>query len=91
MPAAGNPACPYWAIIPAMVPPKWLGEPTSTCPRCGSIVGPMHLRAEHLKMVGWAPYRVETYINLCGHGQEVIPFPLADGSVRFVPIVGESR
>ena len=28
---------------------------------------------------------------VCGHGQEVIPFPLPDGSVRFVPVLGEAR
>jgi hypothetical protein len=50
----------------------------------------MPLRVEHLKMVGWAPYRVESYVNWCGHGQEVIPFPLPDGSVRFVPVLGEA-
>jgi hypothetical protein len=27
---------------------------------------------------------------VCGHGQEVIPFPLPDGSVRFVPVLGEA-
>lgn len=33
---------------------------------------------------------LETYVNWCEHGQEVIPFPLAGGSVRFVPVVGEA-
>lgn len=51
-----------------MVPPRWPGEPTSTCPQCGSIVGPMHLGVEHLRMIGWAPYRVETYVNWRGLG-----------------------
>ena len=32
-------------------------------------------RVEHLQHVGWQAYRVETYVNWCGHGQEVIPFP----------------
>jgi hypothetical protein len=27
----------------------------------------------------------------CGHAQEVIPFPLADGRVTFVPVLGEAR
>jgi len=74
-----------------MVPPKWPGEPTSTCPRCGSIIGPMNLRAEHLRMVGWEAYRVQSYVNWCGHGQEVIPFHRPDGSVQLVPVLGAAR
>jgi hypothetical protein len=46
---------------------------------------------EHLWHVGWPPYQVESYVNWCEHGQEVIPFPLPDGSVRFVPVPGQAR
>ena len=73
-----------------MSPPRWPGEPTHDCPRCGRIVGPLHMRAEHLKHVGWTPYRVVSYVNWCGHAQEVIPFPLPDGRVTFVPVLGEA-
>jgi hypothetical protein len=45
---------------------------------------------EHLKHVSWEAYRVESYVNWCGHGQEIIPFPLPDGSVRFKTL-GPSR
>ena len=45
-------------------------------------------RVEHLKHVGWQAYRVETYVNGCGHGQEVIPFPREDGLVALVPVWG---
>ena len=48
-------------------------------------------RVEHLKHVGWQAYRVATYVNWCGHGQEVIPIPRADGLVAFVPVLGEAR
>jgi hypothetical protein len=48
-------------------------------------------RVEHLKHVGWQLYRPETYVSWCGHGQEVIPVPLADGRVTFVPVLGEAR
>jgi hypothetical protein len=34
----------------------------------------MALKAESLTRVNW-----------CGHAQEIIPFPLADGRVTFVP------
>jgi len=46
-------------------------------------------RVEHLKHVGWQAYRVPTYVNWCGHGQEVIP-PRADGLVALVPVLGEA-
>jgi hypothetical protein len=31
-----------------------------------------------------------TYVNWCGHGQELIPVPRADGLVAFVPVLGEA-
>ena len=48
-------------------------------------------RVEQLKHVGWQAYRVESYVNWCGHGQEVIPFPRADGLVDLVPVLGEAN
>jgi hypothetical protein len=45
---------------------------------------------EHLKHVGWQVYRVECYVNWCGHAQEVIPWPRPDGLVEFVPVLGEA-
>ena len=35
--------------------------------------------------------RAETYVNWCGHGQEIIPVPLPDGRANFVPALGEAR
>jgi hypothetical protein len=51
----------------------------------------MHLRVENLRQLGWQRYNVESNVNLGGHGQEVIPFPRQDGSVLFVPVLGEAR
>ena len=48
-------------------------------------------RVEHLKHIGWEAYRVESYVNWCGHAQEVIPWPRPDGLVAFVPVLGEAR
>jgi hypothetical protein len=69
--------------------------PTYPCPRpgCGREV-PVRFkgfRVEHLKHVGWEAYRVESYVNWCGHAQEVIPWPREDGLVAFVPVLGEAR
>ena len=49
----------------------------------------MPLRVEHLRHLGWQPYAVQTYQSWCGHGQEIIPFPQPDGSVLFIPVMGE--
>jgi hypothetical protein len=45
---------------------------------------------ENLKHVGWQLFGVETYVNWCGHRQEIIPLPLPDGRVTFVPVLGEA-
>ncbi len=74
-----------------MGPPRWPDAETHPCPRCGSAVRTTtDLRTEHLKMVGWGAYRVASYVNWCGHGQEVIPFPRPDGSLQLVPVLGEA-
>jgi len=48
-------------------------------------------RVENLRHVGWQLFRAETCVNWCGHGQQVIPLPLPDGRVTFVPVLGETR
>jgi hypothetical protein len=30
------------------------------------------------------------YVNSCGHAQEFLPLPNADGTVHLVPILGEA-
>jgi hypothetical protein len=80
------------------VPPRWPDEqgrplPTYPCPRCGREVA-VRFRGFHvatLRHVGWQLFRAETYVNWCGHGQEIIPMPLPDGRVTFVPVLGEAR
>jgi hypothetical protein len=37
--------------------------------------------------VGWQLFRAENYVNWCGHAQEVILRPLADGRATFVPVL----
>jgi hypothetical protein len=44
-----------------------------------------------LRSWGWQLFTAATYVNWCGHGQEVIPMPLPDGRVTFVPVLGEAR
>jgi hypothetical protein len=46
---------------------------------------------ENLRHVGWQLFRAETYVKWCGHAQEIIPFPLPEGRVTFVPVLGEAK
>jgi hypothetical protein len=78
-----------------MTPPVWLDEagkprPTRPCPQCGRVAPVFHFRLEHLRLMGWRLFAVASYTNWCGHGQEFIPVPDADGWVRLVPVMGEA-
>jgi hypothetical protein len=64
----------------AMADPFWTDRhgnrlPLKPCPKCGANVGPMPLRVENLRHLGWQPYMVQNYQSWCGHAQEIIPFP----------------
>ena len=65
------------------------------CPRpgCGCEVAVRFrgFRLEHLKHVGSQLFVPASYVNWCGHGQEVIPVPRAYGLVAFLPVLGEAR
>jgi hypothetical protein len=40
--------------------------------------------------LGWRLFTAATYVNWCGHGQEVIPFLRPDGLVALVPVLPEA-
>jgi hypothetical protein len=40
-------------------------------------------------MAGWKPMKPMLVVNWCGHGQQCIPWPEADGYWRLMPILGE--
>jgi len=67
--------------------------PTYPCPRCGLEVASRFkdFRVENLKHVGRQLFRIETYVNGCGHEQAVSPLLLAYGRMAFVPVLGEAR
>ena len=44
-------------------------------------------RLQHLVMGGWKPMKPMLVVNWCGHGQEFIPWPEADGYWTLVPVV----
>jgi len=79
-----------------MVPPVWIDEsgnprPVRACRRCGRDAPVYRFRLEHLRLMGWRLYASAEYVNWCGHGQEVIPLPLAEDRVTFVPVLGEAN
>jgi hypothetical protein len=47
-------------------------------------------RLRHLVMAGWKPMKPMLVVNYCGHGQEFIPWPEADGYWLVMPVVGEA-
>lgn len=78
-----------------MVPPIWLdesgkGRPVRACLRCGREAPLYRFRLEHLRMIGWRLYAPAEYVNWCGHAQEFIPLPEAEGWCRLVPVIGEA-
>ena len=78
-----------------MAPPIWLDEhgqrrPTRSRPKCGRDEPVFRLRYEHLHMNGWKPMKTMLIVNWCGHGQEFLPVPEADGYGQLVPVAGEA-
>ena len=79
-----------------MPPPIWLDEhgqrrPTRPCPRCGKESPEHRCRFEHLRMIGWGqPRQVLKIVNWCGHSQDFVAWPEADGDWRLVPVWGEA-
>jgi hypothetical protein len=51
----------------------------------------LSIPTENLRHVGWQAYRVESYVNWCGHAQEVIPIVDRSGGLHFIPVLGEAR
>ena len=78
-----------------MTPPIWLDQhgrrrPTYPCPRPGcnrEWAEPSRYSFEHLLMTGWAkPSQVMKIVNWCGHSQDFVAWPEADGYWRLVPV-----
>lgn len=75
-----------------MVPPIWLDErgqrhPTRPCPKCGTDSPERRYSFKHLRMIGWGqPRQVVKIVNWCGHGNEYVPWPEADGYWLLVPV-----
>jgi hypothetical protein len=75
------------------VPPIWLdkhGRRVTTRPcsraKCDRQWPVYRYRLRHLLMAGWKPMKPMLVVNYCGHGQEFIPWPEADGYWTLVPV-----
>jgi hypothetical protein len=69
-----------------LIPPTWLDEHgqrvgTRPCPRCHKKSPEHRYRFEHL------PSR---FVNWCGHSQEFVAWPEADGYWTLVPVFEEA-
>jgi len=79
-------------------PPIWVDEhgqrvPTRPCfvPTCDREWPVRRYRFEHLVLTGWAkPSQVMKIVNWCGHSQDFVAWPEADGYWMLVPIIGEA-
>ena len=75
--------------------PFWVDEkghrrPTRPCttPGCDrERVVPLPYTFQHLQMIGWCkPKQVLNVVNWCGHSQDYVAWPEADGFWRLVPL-----
>ena len=79
-----------------LIPPIWLDEagrprPVRPCVRCGREAPVYRFRLEHLCLIGWRLFVAVEYVNWCGHAQECVALPEADGWSWLVPVLGEAR
>ena len=78
-----------------MTPPIWRDDdgnprPTRSCPRCGAVQPISRHQATTLRMLGWAPWSVVSWVEWCGHRVEVILAPEPDGWCSEIPVLGEA-
>ena len=78
-----------------MTPPRWFDDqdrelPTRPCPQCGRVI-PIHTRWwPKAGGVQRYPFELFTYVEWCGHQQEIILVPREDGGFGEVPVLGEA-
>ena len=79
-----------------MSPPPWVNKhgqprPTRACPRCRREVPVNRWPVSTLRTQGWQPYGLATWVEWCGHQQEVVLVPEGDGWYSEIPVLGEAR
>jgi hypothetical protein len=64
--------------------------PTRPCPKCGKDSPEHRYRFEHFRMIGSGqPRQVLKIVNWCGHAQDFVAWPEADGYWRLVSVLGD--
>jgi hypothetical protein len=75
-----------------MTPPRWLDErgrprPTRPCPKCGRVI-PVNRWPAKAAAIQRRPYQVLSFVEWCGHQQEVVLVPDGDGMYSEIPVLG---
>ena len=78
-----------------MTPPRWVDEegrelPTRPCPACGRVIPFTTAGGRRPGGEKHEPYEVFSYVEWCGHLQEVILVPRDDGWWGEIPVLGEA-
>ena len=78
-----------------MTPPRWVDDdgrevPTRRCPKCQRVI-PVNRWPAKAGAIRRRPYQVLSFVEWCGHQQEVVPVPESDGWLSEIPVLGEAR
>ena len=78
-----------------MTPPRWVDEqgrelPTRPCPKCQRVI-PVNRWPAKAGAIQRRPYQVLSFVEWCGHQQEVVLLPEGDGWLSEIPVLGEAR
>jgi hypothetical protein len=76
-----------------MTPPRWVDEhgqprPTRPCPTCGRVIPVNRWPVKIVPTQKRWPYQVMTFVEWCGHQQEVVLVPEGDGWYSEIPVLG---
>jgi len=79
-----------------MNPPRWVNEhgqlcPTRLCPKCGRVIPINRWPVKTLATTKRWPDQVLTFVEWCGHQQEVVLVLDGDGWYSEIPVLGEAR
>jgi hypothetical protein len=79
-----------------MSPPLWVDEhgrprPTRPCPRCQREIPVNRWPVKTLPTTKRWPYQVMTFVEWCGHQQEVVLVPDGNGWYSEIPVLGVAR
>ena len=76
-----------------MSPPRWVDEhsrscPTRPCPRCQRVTPVNRWPVQTLATTRRWPNQVITFVEWCGHQQEVVLVPEGDRWYSEIPVLG---